>query len=100
MAVEIAPVLGCATCAGPLCPACLGCRACRTVSAGCVCPSPEFTADRVAARREWLDAGLAFGAHVEDCFACSLPWATDCDDGQALRVAADAAWARYEGTGR
>lgn len=43
MAVEIAPVLGCATCAAPLCPACLGCTSCRTVSAGCVCPSPEFT---------------------------------------------------------
>ena len=64
MAVEIAPVLGCATCASPLCPACLGCRACRTVSAGCVCPSPEFTADRVAARRAWLSAGRALGAHL------------------------------------
>ena len=61
MAVEIAPVLGCATCASPLCPACLGCTACRTVSAGCVCPSPEFTADRVAARL------------VKPCRACGIP---------------------------
>lgn len=51
----------------------------------------------VAARREWLAASRRLGAHLDDCFPCSLEWATDCEHGQALRAAADAAWARYEG---
>ena len=100
MGVEIAPVLGSATRAGPLCPACLGCRACRTVSAGCVCPSPEFTAERVAARRAWLAAGRELGAHLDFCFPCSLDWVPNCPEGMALRDAVDAAWHRYEETCR
>lgn len=51
----------------------------------------------VAARREWLDAGRMLGQHIDDCFPCSLEWATDCEDGQALRAAVDAAWERYDG---
>ena len=51
----------------------------------------------VERRREWLAAVDARRQHVDDCFACSLEWATDCQDGQALRAAADAAWARYDG---
>ena len=96
MAVEIAPVLGCATCAGPLCPACLGCMAAGH-AAGCRCLNDDVIADRVAARREWLEAARTLGNHIDNCFPCSLPWATDCDEGQALRVAADAAWTRYDG---
>ena len=100
MAVEIAPVLGCATCASPLCPACLGCVSCRTVSAGCVCPSPEFTAERVAARRAWLASERALTDHLNVCFPCSLDWVPNCPEGMALRDAVDAAWERYEETGR
>lgn len=96
MAVEITPVVGCATCAAPLCRACLGCTACRTYSKGCLCPSVEYSAERVAARQAWLDAGRMLGQHIDDCFPCSLAWATDCDQGKALRAAVDAAWARYE----
>lgn len=100
MAVEITPVVGCATCAAPLCRACLGCTACRTYSKGCLCPSVECSAERVAARRVWLDASKALGAHIDNCFPCALEWATPCDDGQALRAAADAAWTAYEEMGR
>lgn len=96
MAVEIAPVLGCATCASPLCPACLGCVSCRTVSAGCVCPSPEFTADRVAARRAWLASERAMTDHLNVCFPCLLEWATDCERGAALRVDEAKALATYK----
>ena len=50
----------------------------------------------VERRREWLAASRRLGAHIDDCFPCSLEWATDCEHGQALRAAADAAWDAYE----
>lgn len=50
----------------------------------------------VAARREWLAASRRLGAHLDDCFPCPLEWATDCEDGRALRQAADEAWDAYE----
>lgn len=99
MAVEITPVVGCATCAAPLCPACLGCTVCRAYSAGCLCPTVEFTAERVDARRAWLDASRRLGVHIDACRACRLPSLPDCDDGRALRAAADAAWDAYAAQG-
>ena len=90
MAVEITPVMGCRICAGATCPRCLGCLACQTYAAGCVCP-----ADEMPEQAEYLTARHRHAAHVADCFACSLDWATDCDEGQALRSAVDAAWECY-----
>ncbi len=84
---------------GATCPRCLGCLTCQTYAAGCLCSSVEYSAERVAARQAWLDAGRALGAHIDDCFPCALPWATDCEDGQALRVAVDAAWERFDAEG-
>ena len=92
MAVEITPVMGCRVCAGATCPRCLGCQTCQTYALGCVCP-PAERPERTA----YLAAKAVHAAHVDGCFPCSLEWATDCEHGQALRAAADAAWARYEG---
>jgi len=50
-----------------------------------------------ARRRAWLATARALGEHLSDCFACTLEWTADCDEGQRLRAATDAAWERYEG---
>lgn len=92
MAVEITPVTGCATCAAPLCPRCLGCQLCPTYAIGCVCPPAEMPE-----RSAYLTARHRLGAHIDNCFPCSLEWATDCDQGKALRAAVDAAWERFDG---
>lgn len=56
-----------------------------------------YTGAPVAVRTAYLAAKAVHAAHVDGCFPCSLEWATDCEHGQALRAAADAAWERYEG---
>lgn len=50
----------------------------------------------VERRREWLATSRRLGAHIDDCFPCLVQWLPDCEDGRALRQAADEAWQRYE----
>jgi hypothetical protein len=50
----------------------------------------------VARRRAWLAAGRALGGHIDDCLSCLCEWLPGCDEGHALRAAADAAWESYE----
>lgn len=52
--------------------------------------------ERVAARRDWLEASRRLGAHLDDCLSCLCEWLPGCDEGHALRAAADAAWDAYE----
>lgn len=57
----------------------------------------ELTNDTEARRRAWIASACALGAHIDDCFPCLLEWTANCDEGQRLRAAQDAAWERYEG---
>lgn len=88
MAVEITPTLAaCQWCAAALCPRCLGCTGCQEYARGCVCPT-----DEPAERTAYLIAKHQHRAHRSDCFPCSLKGSPDCEQGAALRAAANAAW--------
>lgn len=49
----------------------------------------------VERRREWLAASRRLGAHIDDCLSCLCEWLPGCDEGHALRQAADEAMDRY-----
>ena len=51
----------------------------------------------VERRREWLAACRRLGAHIDGCLSCMCEWLPGCEDGRALRAAADEAWQRYDG---
>jgi hypothetical protein len=59
-------------------------------------PRLTISDETVAARRAWLDASRALGAHIDDCLCCLVDWTPDCPEVEAFRRAADDAWAAYE----
>ena len=46
-------------------------------------------------RRAWLAATQALAEHADDCLSCLCEWLPGCDEGRALRQAADEALDRY-----